>query len=286
MAANRVTHENLISDELAEHILGSATAIETEAPAAAFSVVRLLCDARAEASDDELAGEAAAVEQFLAVIHARPARGERGAQARWQRRAAAIVAASAVMFGGFGVAAAANGSLPDPLQRLAHTSLGHVGLDVPSPDVVPTTTGSDHGKTVSSVAKESVLGGPEKGAGVCATASRKRCRSEHPTTSLEGDSTTAPDSPTGGDHGKGTPATPATPAKPATPATPATPAKPATPATPATPAKPATPATPAKPATPATPAESQAPTSLPAQANARSSTPDPSAGAPMPSGRS
>ena len=65
MAANRVEHAKVISDELAEHILGVATQVEAEAPVAARSIVRVLADARADASDDELAGESAAVAQFL-----------------------------------------------------------------------------------------------------------------------------------------------------------------------------------------------------------------------------
>ncbi|MGE0881261.1 MAG: hypothetical protein AB7L13_15440 [Acidimicrobiia bacterium] len=49
-------------------------------------------------------------------------------------KAAAIVAAATFM--SVGTAAAATGTLPDPVQRTVSSSISHVGIDLPRPDVV------------------------------------------------------------------------------------------------------------------------------------------------------
>ncbi len=106
-----------------------------EAPPALREVARLVRIARGPATGEELAGEkllsaevAAAVRQSLPL----PARSP------WRRRVVRLASvkaaglAAAILVGG-GVAAAATGSLPAPMQRIVAKSLHHIGVSLPLP---------------------------------------------------------------------------------------------------------------------------------------------------------
>ena len=216
MNARRIRPIDLISYELAERIIEAPTSIDFGAPVEAVTVARLLAEARADATDEELAAEPQAIAQFRTTISAPPLR--HSFVSSWQRRAAVLVAAVAVMFGGFGVAAAANGNLPAPLQRLAHNNLGHLGIDIPNSHVPTPKPDLNHGVTISSLAQDPGATGLDKGQKVCAAASRDRCRD-----GLK-DSRTTPSTTMAHESGrKGTPATPGTKGTPTTPAAPAAP---------------------------------------------------------------
>ena len=97
-------------------------------------------------------------------------------------------------------AAAATGSLPNPVQSAVSGAASHVGVDLPNPnhgnsaahrqdgkhrpgadDTTSSTAGSDngpasnHGQTVSETA-HTTPDGPGKGAAVCAVASNNKCQ--------------------------------------------------------------------------------------------------------------
>jgi hypothetical protein len=92
-----------------------------DAPRGYAAVARLLAAATAPAGRDELAGERAAVAEFLAVAHARPPTlvpRRAGMPSKLFRiKAAAAVLAAVLSLGG--VAAAATGVLPAAVQRIA-----------------------------------------------------------------------------------------------------------------------------------------------------------------------
>ncbi len=108
-----------------------------EGPAELEPLAGLLLAARAPATDDELAGEAAAVDAFRSAMTpaVRP-----GVSSGWRTRRVAVVAALAVVTA-TGAAAAA-GRLPADVQDVTSELLDHLGIDVPRsherrPDVPP-----------------------------------------------------------------------------------------------------------------------------------------------------
>ena len=110
-----------------------------DAPQAYKGVARVLAAATTAPTASEHAGEERAVRQFSQEASGRePVR-----TARANRIARPLVAAvaSVAILAGAGAAAAA-GALPAPAQRLAHTVLGDIGVDVPAPssDGHPTST--------------------------------------------------------------------------------------------------------------------------------------------------
>ncbi len=132
----------------------------------------------------ELAGEREAIAQFTRVRgeetgetvcgSGRPIRRKTGA-------GVAIIAGGVLLVGG--VAAAASGNLPDPMQHFVHRSVAHVGVSIP--DGPPASPG---GHEVKVKAKDPATQRRDKGASVCGTASGGRC----PTTTVPGMTVTSP----------------------------------------------------------------------------------------------
>src|SRR5689334_17636845 len=83
-------------------------------------------------------------------------------------KALAALAAATILSGG--AAAAATGSLPDPVQSTVSNSLSHVGVDVPNPDHVPDTNNSDTNRADSNKPEQTPVGPDATGpahAGLC-----------------------------------------------------------------------------------------------------------------------
>ncbi len=99
-----------------------------DAPQAYKGVARVLAAATTAPTASEHAGEERAVRQFSQEA----SDGEPVRTARAARPLAAAAVMSLAILAGAGVAAAA-GVLPTPAQRIAHSVLGHLGVDVPDP---------------------------------------------------------------------------------------------------------------------------------------------------------
>jgi hypothetical protein len=117
-----------------------------DAPPGYAAVARLLAAATAPAGRDELAGERAAVVEFLAVAHANPptpSPRRAGMPSKLFRiKAAAAVIAAVLSLGG--VAAAATGILPAAVQRMAGNA--------PADSGGASATGQEHAATGSAAA--------------------------------------------------------------------------------------------------------------------------------------
>jgi hypothetical protein len=118
-----------------------------DAPPGYAAVARLLAAATAPAGRDELAGERAAVVEFLAVAHAHPPTPpvlrRAGMPSKLFRiKAAAAVIAAVLSLGG--VAAAATGILPAAVQRMAGNA--------PADSGAASATGQEHAATGSAAA--------------------------------------------------------------------------------------------------------------------------------------
>jgi hypothetical protein len=118
-----------------------------DAPPGYAAVARLLAAATAPAGRDELAGERAAVAEFLAVAHAHPPTPpvprRAGMPSKLFRiKAAAAVIAAVLSLGG--VAAAATGVLPAAVQRMAGNA--------PADSGGASATGQEHAATGSAAA--------------------------------------------------------------------------------------------------------------------------------------
>ncbi|HTU72645.1 MAG TPA: hypothetical protein VMG38_03920 [Trebonia sp.] len=149
------------------------------APAMQQALAELLDWAAGPASDEELAGEAAAVATFVLATGGRAARP--APFLPWARRASAIAAGlGAAIVTALSVAATAD-ALPAPVQELAHTTFGAPAPPHPAPPhpaprhsapppratVVPSrpvpsaspSSGSQHGKG-KALGKKATAGGP------------------------------------------------------------------------------------------------------------------------------
>lgn len=124
-----------------------------EAPPALREVARLVQAARSPATSDELAGGELLAAQVAAVVRQAPLPGRNASP--WRRRVVRLASvkvagvAAAILLGG-GVAAAATGSLPAPVQRVVARSLHHIGVSIPLPS--PKTTvppATSHGRAVA-----------------------------------------------------------------------------------------------------------------------------------------
>ena len=114
-----------LDDDTAARLL-SGELPPLDAPPGYATVATLLRAAAAPARATELAGEDAARRAFVTVRAAAPP-----PRHRRPTRLAVLVAAGVLCLGG--VAAAATGTLPDPVQSAAHTALQSVGVSVPAP---------------------------------------------------------------------------------------------------------------------------------------------------------
>src|SRR4051794_9207724 len=112
-------------DELTAERLLCGAPIE-DLPDAFRPLGQLLADANAPASAEELRGSAAAAAAFVAAHHAA------NAPRRRMRTLTASVLTALTLAASAGTAVAATqGSLPEPVQQVAHEALGAVGISVP-----------------------------------------------------------------------------------------------------------------------------------------------------------
>jgi hypothetical protein len=120
-----------LDGETAERLLTGRLS-PAQAPPGYAEVAALLAAAAAPPAPEELTGEAAALAELRAVTRARAAGSRRAARPARRRRAGlvAVVAAGALATGG--VAAAATGHLPGPVQDAARSILVTVGSDEPA----------------------------------------------------------------------------------------------------------------------------------------------------------
>jgi hypothetical protein len=100
-----------------------------ELPEAYQPLGQLLADARSPALEQELDGSAAAAATFVAVRAAETPR-----RRVWSMGALALLALTVAASTGTAVAAS-RGALPQPVQAVAHDTLGAVGISVPGSDV-------------------------------------------------------------------------------------------------------------------------------------------------------
>lgn len=126
-----------IDDDTAEGLLSGRVGAD-DAPPGYSDVAALLAAASAPATATELLNEADAVAMFRSestgasvapVVDLESRRSNR----RTFSRAAMVGIAAGIILGGTGVAAAATGKLPDPVQTVAHDTLSHIGVSVPAP---------------------------------------------------------------------------------------------------------------------------------------------------------
>lgn len=173
-----------IDPAAAERLLAGMS--PADAPPGLEGVARLLAAARAEPSAAELAREEETVAAMAAAVAASPAAGRpiRTTAAR-PRMLLRLKVGSALVAGtmALGTGLAAAGALPDPVQRIAATVLGTLGISVPSPTAHATGSASpsalptdNHGAEVSDVARTTTATGSDHGAAVCAVASEDRCK--------------------------------------------------------------------------------------------------------------
>jgi len=166
--------------ELLERLLAGQVDPD-DAPQAYKGVAVVVEAATAPASTAELAGEAQAVAAFSRVVSPGARQGARAA-----RPLVAAAIASLVIVAGAGVAAA-TGTLPGSAQRVAHSVLADVGLDVPGGAPAPTpahpgraTTTSTEGETTTTVCQvHQGRCGSNHGTAVCRVASDGTCRDNH-----------------------------------------------------------------------------------------------------------
>lgn len=235
-----------LDPETAERMFAGLPA--DDAPPGFAAVADLLAAAAATADDGPLRGEAAAMAAFRAeAVKSRTVTYERPTMSLHSFRGRVVIAAAAglITLGG-GVAAAATGSLPTPVQRVAHQVLGGIGVPpavddvahvtvthgdhdsttVPTTVVIPPTTNStepaavntpdeqvvettesNHGQTVAAAA-HSAEPGPDHGAAVCAVASKGACQADDNRTPETTETTETPDSTSEGPDQHGSDHTP------------------------------------------------------------------------------
>ena len=104
---------------------------DASAPAAYEPVVQVLTAVRKPATEAELAGELEAVALFRSHITRRGTSATSDPARRCRRRVPVIIAAGALSVVTATGAAAATGSLPEPVQRVAAEVLSKVGISVP-----------------------------------------------------------------------------------------------------------------------------------------------------------
>lgn len=130
---------------------------------------------RAPGSPAELAGEDAALAAFRTV------RRRRGGLVRRLGTGGTAVVAVVALSGGVAAAAAYTNSLPQPMQRLAHTTLGKVGVPAP-PHVAPETAAARTTGRPSASSSSSPTSPPDSSAP--ATRGDERSPSKAPTSVL------------------------------------------------------------------------------------------------------
>ena len=125
MFRHRVRPPSPLLDEITAERLLRGDPIE-DLPDAFRPLGQLLADANAPARTGELRGSAAAAAAFVAAHHAA------NAPRRRMRTMTASVLIALTLAATSGTAVAATqGSLPEPVQQVAHEALGAVGISVP-----------------------------------------------------------------------------------------------------------------------------------------------------------
>ena len=169
LALDEETVERLLSGELPP----------AQAPPEYAGVAALLAATVAAPTQEELAGQAAALAELRAVTRARAAHGRRASTPRRRRRVglAAVVVVGALATGG--VAGAATGHIPGPVREVARSILVTVGgaepaAPTPGPSPAPLTrpTGSggpDPGEQASSTTGRTGRGPVTTGPGSAAS---------------------------------------------------------------------------------------------------------------------
>lgn len=132
-----MSHSHEIDDATVEGLLSGRVGPD-DAPPGFADVAAVLAAASAPASAAELSGEADAIAMFRAANGADAVApvvdlDARRSNRRTFSRAAMVGIAAGIILGGTGVAAAATGNLPDPVQTVAHDTLSHIGVSVPAP---------------------------------------------------------------------------------------------------------------------------------------------------------
>jgi hypothetical protein len=195
----RCNDPHRLDPDTTERLAGGAIAPD-DVPPRFRPLAGLLAAAAVAPHAEELSGEAAAAAAFVATFekyrepHPTSRRKPMLVQVLTTKVAAGVFAGTLLVGGG--VAAAAAGNLPDGAQDVVHTTLSHVGVDVPD--------SAGKGKTVSSVAHDPANSGPGKGEAVCTVASEGKCQ--------------AGDHGQAGEHGKAADSNkPADPGRPADP---------------------------------------------------------------------
>ncbi|MHB1987897.1 MAG: hypothetical protein ACYCSF_07915 [Acidimicrobiales bacterium] len=127
-----------------------------DAPPELRELARLIQLARGPAEAAELINESVVVSDVAAAVRRASVLGGRSGVS-WKRRALRLVSAkaiavSAALLIGGGVAAAATGSLPAPVQRAVADGLRHIGVSLPEPSTETTShvhqsTAVPHGQT-------------------------------------------------------------------------------------------------------------------------------------------
>ena len=131
-----------LDDNTAERLLlGQIDA--ADAPPGYGRVAEILAAATADATSSELAGESEALTMFRAQSEATTAVAgaavvslDEHRTRRVSRKAVLVGVVAGVILASTGVAAA-GGDLPEPVQRVAHQTLSHIGVSVPDPPPKP-----------------------------------------------------------------------------------------------------------------------------------------------------
>lgn len=131
-----------LDDNAAERLL--ACQIDAaDAPPGYGGVAEIFSAATASATPSELAGESDALTMFR--VHSQQLSADAGVvvvsldehrSRRVSRKAMLVGVVAGVVLASTGVAAA-GGDLPDPVQRVAHETLSHIGVPVPDPQPKP-----------------------------------------------------------------------------------------------------------------------------------------------------
>lgn len=138
--SNDVTSDFLSADD-GERLL-SGQLDSAGAPEGLVELAALLSIIREAGSDSELAAETVTVAAFAAAVGVAPVVVRKSVRAKiFSFKTAAVFG---VTLFSAGIAAAATGNLPDPVQKAVSETVSHVGIDIPRPavnaPVVTTTT--------------------------------------------------------------------------------------------------------------------------------------------------
>jgi hypothetical protein len=125
-----------LDEDLAERLLDGDLPPD-QAPAGYAEVTALLAAAVAAPSPAELAGQEAAVAELRAVARARRAPPRATGRPGRRRRVGLLVAVAVVGLSTTGIAAAATGTLPDPIGDTARRILATVADTAPMPATTP-----------------------------------------------------------------------------------------------------------------------------------------------------